>query len=565
MSNQAKIWYIAAKGKRVGPVSEQNLKSFYEQRKINDDTKVTKIGMNAWVSLSESGVLDTGLDIDDLPPLPTDGRPIKKSRAGVIAAVLCGAAVLIAAGVAIAFWLLSSESGLVGAWVTENEEYGETAIWTFRDDDTFSISVSQIGGLDQKEMLSGLYSTEDDKLLIAFACDHPSVYPGSDGCELDTEEIDFVLSGNTLTLTVGDDSLVLTRQSEGVPAMSATSGLVGVWESSIGVITIRSNGTYTAAMSSEYPDEGVSGTYTIVGDKLIFNEFDAHGNPEDSQEIAYEFSEDTLILTFLTGETIVLTRRSGSSFFGSGDSPDSPTPSSPSPSVNPFDLPDDPPVTQDGEQTSLTINDARSALQQWLDARPDMGRYHDLRLYSHDIMVHNGEEYHRFSYEQLYYLDFLVNVRTGELMSRQTEDGALPAPPLFEPLENYYNRIYRTDYYYAGKTYTAMDDIIMRTGDWIRIFVDWDYDNPNVEWYDARITVFERDGRTGEWFMWGRDGDDRQVFPDFSYDGGSFTMGFPTTARRYNFHGSYEYTGGYTPSLGRGRFGTEDFRWSYVY
>ena len=102
MADQTKNWYIASKGKKLGPLSEENLKSFYNQNKINGDTKVIKTGMSAWVSLSATGILDPEFDEDDLPPIPQDDiddiKPAKKSNLGVIAVVV---SVLAVAAVAV--------------------------------------------------------------------------------------------------------------------------------------------------------------------------------------------------------------------------------------------------------------------------------------------------------------------------------------------------------------------------------------------------------------------------------------------------------------------------------
>ena len=87
MSTQVKNWYILSNGKKVGPVSEQNIISYYEQKRITGDTKVAKSGMKAWVSLSASGILDSEFDEDDLPPLPQEEQKKKPKAASIILGV----------------------------------------------------------------------------------------------------------------------------------------------------------------------------------------------------------------------------------------------------------------------------------------------------------------------------------------------------------------------------------------------------------------------------------------------------------------------------------------------
>ena len=92
MASQVKNWYILSKGKKVGPMSEQNIILLYGQKKINSDTKVAKSGMKAWVPLSKSGILDP--DFGDLPPIPEEDEPTGKSAKNnststTILAVVC--------------------------------------------------------------------------------------------------------------------------------------------------------------------------------------------------------------------------------------------------------------------------------------------------------------------------------------------------------------------------------------------------------------------------------------------------------------------------------------------
>jgi len=84
MANQVKNCYLIINGKKYGPVSEQDILRLYEQKKINSSTKFAKSGAKEWIPLSKTGILDSSLDIDDLPPLPGDSKPNKKIKPGVL-------------------------------------------------------------------------------------------------------------------------------------------------------------------------------------------------------------------------------------------------------------------------------------------------------------------------------------------------------------------------------------------------------------------------------------------------------------------------------------------------
>ena len=58
------------------------------------------------------------------------------------------------------------------------------------------------------------------------------------------------------------------------------------------------------------------------------------------------------------------------------------------------------------------------------------------------MFEYRGEEYYRFYYNQMYWLDILVHNKTGKLLCIQTEDGENPGPPVIEPLDDYYNRYF---------------------------------------------------------------------------------------------------------------------------
>ena len=89
----------------------------------------------------------------------------------------------------------------------------------------------------------------------------------------------------------------------------------------------------------------------------------------------------------------------------------------------------------------LTALEAKELIYAWLADHPDVTEF-DLDNYAYDIFGYNNEEFYRFHYSPKYYLDFLVNSKTGELWCRQITDGEFPDDPVIEPLEDYYNRYY---------------------------------------------------------------------------------------------------------------------------
>jgi cell division septation protein DedD len=70
-------------------------------------------------------------------------------------------------------------------------------------------------------------------------------------------------------------------------------------------------------------------------------------------------------------------------------------------------------------------------------------------------------------------------------------------------------------------------DAIQNTSDEIVLTIHW------IDVSQSSKTVFERAANNNLWMMQSRDGDYREVFPDFEIDGDMFTIGFPTTERRY--------------------------------
>lgn len=89
----------------------------------------------------------------------------------------------------------------------------------------------------------------------------------------------------------------------------------------------------------------------------------------------------------------------------------------------------------------------------------------------------------------------------------------------------------------------TIHDTVLNTTNWVRI---------DILWANGRKTVFERDRDSSVWTMQSRDGNYRMVEPDFSYQNGTLSFGFPTTANRY-----------YLNSDGTGMFAKETLTWEF--
>ena len=102
------------------------------------------------------------------------------------------------------------------------------------------------------------------------------------------------------------------------------------------------------------------------------------------------------------------------------------------------------------DEVKLTIAEARGIAQAWLDAHPDMVTPYepttirqDFYLIEYAIEGYNDEAYYLFDLEGYYWLDILVNAKTGALLGLHTEESDDPDPPTsVEPLDDYYNRFY---------------------------------------------------------------------------------------------------------------------------
>jgi len=69
---------------------------------------------------------------------------------------------------------------------------------------------------------------------------------------------------------------------------------------------------------------------------------------------------------------------------------------------------------------------------------------------------------------------------------------------------------------------------VLNTNDAIEVTINWTSGD-----HVGSTTVFERAVGSSVWMMRSRDGEYREVEPDFADEGNAFTIGFPTTRRRY--------------------------------
>ena len=84
MASTVKDCYLIVNGKKYGAVSEQDILRLYEQKKINSNTKFAKSGAKEWIPLSKTGIIESNLDIDDLPPLPEESKSKRRIKPGML-------------------------------------------------------------------------------------------------------------------------------------------------------------------------------------------------------------------------------------------------------------------------------------------------------------------------------------------------------------------------------------------------------------------------------------------------------------------------------------------------
>jgi serine/threonine protein kinase len=84
-----------------------------------------------------------------------------------------------------------------------------------------------------------------------------------------------------------------------------------------------------------------------------------------------------------------------------------------------------------------------------------------------------------------------------------------------------------TIYVNEYEMHEQLGNAILNTSDGVVLTVTWGSGSR------ARRTVFERFQNNSIWMMDSRDGDYREVHPNFTYERDAFSIGFPTTTRRY--------------------------------
>jgi len=201
-------------------------------------------------------------------------------------------------------------------------------------------------------------------------------------------------------------------------------------------------------------------------------------------------------------------------------------------------------------QTTMTVDQARGLAKAWMDMHPMEQPFTLIRDY--EDVEHNGRQYYAFFLDEMhmYWFSILVNKVTGELLCRLTEDGMDPGPPVFELLDDWYDRHYGDRAYRPPTSNRSnletLADAIFSGPDEIWLEIHWD---------NGTMTSFERQYYTLEWIMYSRDGNVRTVYPTFELRGDTFLIGFPqTTTRLYHLFEGFD-----------GYFGDETLIWRLYY
>jgi len=187
----------------------------------------------------------------------------------------------------------------------------------------------------------------------------------------------------------------------------------------------------------------------------------------------------------------------------------------------------------------LTAERAREIAQAWLSDNPIDTQ--SLLDSDYNTEVYGGVEYFRFYLIEpsYYWFSILVHKETGDLYCMLIEDGMDPGPPHVEPLDDWYNNVFRSDIDLLSDLYGAAQDfhsqIILA-----------------ILWENGENTTFIRAGDS-DWIMHSRDGDTRDVFPEFTQMNDVLEIRFPTTTRVYSLYDDHT-----------GIFGSESFRWGVM-
>jgi len=188
----------------------------------------------------------------------------------------------------------------------------------------------------------------------------------------------------------------------------------------------------------------------------------------------------------------------------------------------------------------LTVNEARDIAQRWLNDNSTRESYTLDRNY-HDEYTHRGENYYLFIDVEIqkYWFNVLVHMETGALFVMILDDGMDASPPQIEPIAEWFDRVY-------NRTYSVLDELyeVIWTASEVLLVIYWD---------DGRVTRFTRDEQF-EWYMYGRDGENRYVYPSFYFPNDAVEMWFPTASVPYYLYADY-----------RGIFGSETLTWECTY
>jgi len=125
VSHLSEQWYLGRSGKRYGPYSWEQLMRFSRENQIDRNDLLWREGMNSWLKANQVEGLFSQTGTGEEPPAPAAAQPaFKKSRAGIIAAVIGLAAVLVLGAVAMQLLNLRPEMGdekitLLGTFIVD--------------------------------------------------------------------------------------------------------------------------------------------------------------------------------------------------------------------------------------------------------------------------------------------------------------------------------------------------------------------------------------------------------------------------------------------------------------
>jgi hypothetical protein len=188
--------------------------------------------------------------------------------------------------------------------------------------------------------------------------------------------------------------------------------------------------------------------------------------------------------------------------------------------------------------TLLTVEESRLIVQAWLDEHPvgDMSLF-DIDYY--EEVTDKENDYYRFFHtdEWVDWFSILVNKRTGALYFSYADQNSSIDSLVTVPIDDWWwDWTFDPGCDVGPHFYNA----VMSNARWIEISIYWD---------DGRETVFTRNPDR-DWIMESRDGGTSIVYPEFSVDGRTIEIRFPTTTRVYYLYDDFT-----------GLFGSERFTW----